>query len=1189
MNSPWHKLRKALAVTLIIAGSIPIAVVAIAQTKWFKKQLETALQEVCEQNGITLSIGDIEGSLPLQWKFSEIYLEKKGDLNLFIRDGKIRVAFFPLFQKKIVISYLNTSEAELLLVPKHQESGFRTDSLLTLSSLPFDVAFPSFRIDKIKIVSGDQAVELALKGSFILKKCAKKLTVDLFVHDLEKGNRLEVHAKGGHLVDHLAIQVSAQLAQPFLPTYPLLVSFDMEGPWETWQQVLNPEYSQSASFKEALLSYSPRVSPKCEVAEATLCEKFREEVRAIENKHAQDSCLIVNHEASPFLGEPLLGKLHATLASLDVQADLSLHSDRHLEGEFALDLPDLSLLKNLTNTEIQGSATAHGSLQKGRLQLEWGTYNTLFGLLHLDSWKNTLIAEHQEEMWKGAWTSMAKTGDASAAFKTGVNLNMGASTYLQLEKMELLAPSFTSGGDLHIDFAPFTISGDILLAAQKFQSIQPFVPSLRLSGAGGGSIHLSEDHQVIDVLAHNLEWRDVFIGSGNLYADLQGPLLEPKGKIDIEAEHVYFTNSHFSYLHLQGESDSNGWPISLEAEGTWKHPFQIAMNTYYHPLQQSLTLEKIDGSLFEKPLHLVEPVAFNWNANSVSLDAFQLKIDQGLLKGFFRKNLSELTLSLHGDKLPVAWLSMYTPYLSLQGESSIDCELAIQPDNIQGMCRLDLGRLQATKQGEPNPINVKGSIEARIAQENIQIHSFLEASEQQWAMLHLSLPYSYQISPLSIHLCDELPLSGSLEIEGKLDELFHFANTGSQTLSGWAAGRLLLFGTAKKPELQGTLTLEQASYENHHSGFGVYDLETVLHAENGTITATSLFARDHHEGTFQGKAEIKMDKESSFPYRLEGKFDHFNAIDLDLIQATLSGPATLEGNLRGALLKGALNVDTAKATIPKSLPPDLPNLPYTFSDKEALNAPPPRPSFPFALDVTVSADDTVSFEGNGLSSTWGGTVHLHGTAPDILASGTLRLSKGQFQILGKTFVLQQGELTFSDKPGQEGYLSISGTVNIQEAAITAQLRGPLSSPQLSFYSMPALTTNEIFSLLLFNKRVSEIKPVQAVQLAHTLLTFYGHTGWNPVTQIGRGLSTIGIDTFDIVPSEEGLKQSSVTIGKHFYLMRNLLVTLTQSRDSRRFMVEVDIGKGLIFQAENQSGAEQSQQEGKFSLKWNKNY
>ena len=62
----------------------------------------------------------------------------------------------------------------------------------------------------------------------------------------------------------------------------------------------------------------------------------------------------------------------------------------------------------------------------------------------------------------------------------------------------------------------------------------------------------------------------------------------------------------------------------------------------------------------------------------------------------------------------------------------------------------------------------------------------------------------------------------------------------------------------------------------------------------------------------------------------------------------------------------------------------------------------------------------------------------------------------------------------------------------------------------------------------------------------------------------------------------GTDEIAVQIGK--YLTRGILITLSQSATSSQVIVEVELPKGFIFQAETQE-----QEEGKFSLKWRKSY
>jgi translocation and assembly module TamB len=140
------------------------------------------------------------------------------------------------------------------------------------------------------------------------------------------------------------------------------------------------------------------------------------------------------------------------------------------------------------------------------------------------------------------------------------------------------------------------------------------------------------------------------------------------------------------------------------------------------------------------------------------------------------------------------------------------------------------------------------------------------------------------------------------------------------------------------------------------------------------------------------------------------------------------------------------------------------------------------------------------------------------------------------------------------------------------------MQGPLTSAQLTFQAIPSLPTSSILSLILFNKDISEISPLQALQLAQTIVSLSGNGGPGVLDSIRK---KIGVDRLTIIGKGE-TDEISVQIG--WYLSHGITLSLSQSATSSDVTVEVDLKKGFIFQAETQN-----QEEGKFSFKWNKNY
>ena len=122
---------------------------------------------------------------------------------------------------------------------------------------------------------------------------------------------------------------------------------------------------------------------------------------------------------------------------------------------------------------------------------------------------------------------------------------------------------------------------------------------------------------------------------------------------------------------------------------------------------------------------------------------------------------------------------------------------------------------------------------------------------------------------------------------------------------------------------------------------------------------------------------------------------------------------------------------------------------------------------------------------------------------------------------------------------------------MSDLSVTVLLQGPLTSPQLSFQSIPHLPTSSLLSRLLFNKDVSEINPVQAYQLAETLMSLSG-SGVNILEAIQKSL---GIDKLNLVSGKNRFDEVSLQIGK--YLYKGVMVTLSQSASSSEVMVEVE--------------------------------
>ena len=770
---------------------------------------------------------------------------------------------------------------------------------------------------------------------------------------------------------------------------------------------------------------------------------------------------------------------------------------------------------------------------------------------------------------------------------------------LNFKNLALSGSSLHVGGDLFIDKHHFLTEGSLHLQSDDFSALEPLFPKKSLAGRVGAEIDfINNGEQSIKAYATlaDVEMLHFKITEGTLSLDLHQVDDEFAGSLDLHTERVYFPNVYCASLDVLASGGPSLWNFDVQTRGTWKEPFHLLAKGSWNNdlLSHKILFQELNGTFLGQELRLVDQASLSLSDEALCLEASSLRLGEGELAALYSNDRKNWLFSLQGNSVPLAWLTLFSPYLSLEGESNILCSLQGTDDTVRGSCQVLLKEMMAKRFGVQPIFQAKGTLLANFEGNKMQLHSELRASEGQIVLFDASLPlHILSSSYIPLRLDRDSNYSASLLVEGKLEELSEFANTSFQCWKGWLEGKVLFSGSLNKTLVQGNLAIHCGAYENDFLGLRVENIEAALHASRNEIVLTSLHATGlKNQGALEGKGIIKLDPLNHYPYHFFATLDHLPTIDLDLVESTLTGSVEIDGNNQQAMARGTADVDQAMFSIPRSMPADIPELSVTYVHQPAhveTQLENVHTIFPFGYDLTFHSVDTIHFDAGGLTSRWSGDIHLHGVNINMLASGNLRLNKGQFSLLGKTFQLNHGEITFSDRPGEEGLLNISGTLNMSDVTITAQLLGTLREPQLSLQSVPPLTTTDIFSLLLFNKKVTEIKPMQAVQLARTVMSLSGNSGWNFVGQIGSGLNVLGIDTFDIIPSEQGLDQTSITIGKQLYLIRGVLVSLTQSLSSSRFMVEVDLGGGLIFQAENESGEGQSQQVGKLSLKWNKNY
>jgi len=184
----------------------------------------------------------------------------------------------------------------------------------------------------------------------------------------------------------------------------------------------------------------------------------------------------------------------------------------------------------------------------------------------------------------------------------------------------------------------------------------------------------------------------------------------------------------------------------------------------------------------------------------------------------------------------------------------------------------------------------------------------------------------------------------------------------------------------------------------------------------------------------------------------------------------------------------------------------------------------------------VNAPSRIFIRGRGLDAELGGSLSIGGTTANIIPTGQFSLLRGRLDILQQRFELTEGVASL-----QGDFSPYIRLVAVTEARTGTEVRiiveGPANAPEVSFESTPSLPQDEVLSQLIFGRNLSQIGPLQAVQLAAAVGTLAGSGGAGLIDGFRQEL---GLDDFDVTTDEDG--NAAVRAGA--YVSENVYTDVT---------------------------------------------
>jgi translocation and assembly module TamB len=384
----------------------------------------------------------------------------------------------------------------------------------------------------------------------------------------------------------------------------------------------------------------------------------------------------------------------------------------------------------------------------------------------------------------------------------------------------------------------------------------------------------------------------------------------------------------------------------------------------------------------------------------------------------------------------------------------------------------------------------------------------------------------------------------------------------------------------------GKALLSGGSYENTRMGLFLNNIKADMSSDNSGLILNSLSADDGLKGKAKGSGRLRFDALREFPYELNMTLKNMQLTGNERLRAVVSGNTVISGSKNGHEITGRIIVENADFQIPEKLPVDITELDIieinakTVQVKDESNERSERDEVRYKL--AVSSPGRVYISGRGLDSEWKGELKLEGRSVAPIVTGRLSLVRGKYSFLSKSFMLSEGYVTFPGNSPPDPILNVTGKAENSSIKAIISLKGNLKNPVISLNSEPALPQDEILSRILFGRAVSQITPLQALQLAAAINEMIGgKKGFDPL-KYTRNL--IGVDRLEVRESQIDPGATTISAGK--YLKDNIYIEVEKgiSTESGKTSVTWELTPSITVETEVGENAEKG-----MGINWKHDY
>src|SRR5690606_2462797 len=122
---------------------------------------------------------------------------------------------------------------------------------------------------------------------------------------------------------------------------------------------------------------------------------------------------------------------------------------------------------------------------------------------------------------------------------------------------------------------------------------------------------------------------------------------------------------------------------------------------------------------------------------------------------------------------------------------------------------------------------------------------------------------------LHLAIANRRPMRGQFSADGEIKPLWDLFVGGERSLAGHVVTQGTLAGTLADPQITGSATLANGSFDDSQTGLRLRNLTLASTFQGETVNVTSLSGTDGDGGTVKGAGRIDLRREGVSSFRLD--------------------------------------------------------------------------------------------------------------------------------------------------------------------------------------------------------------------------------------------------------------------------------------------------------------------------------